>query len=84
MNKTNCVYCAHAPMTFRGMGINKRALACVSKNSVDVLVNSKFEFLVVARAVKVPERKTMGSSESLKASALPEPFCIGTSNFSAR
>jgi hypothetical protein len=52
MNKTNCVYCAYAPMTFRGMRINKRALACVSKNSVDVLVNSKFEFLVVARARK--------------------------------
>jgi len=43
------------------MRINKRALACVSKNSVDILVNSKFEFLVVARAVKVPERKTIGN-----------------------
>jgi hypothetical protein len=38
-------------MTFRGMGINKRALACVSKNSVDVLVNSKFEFLVVVNSL---------------------------------
>jgi len=71
-------------MTFRGMRINKRALACVSKNSVDVLVNSKLEFLVVARAVKFLKEKPLGTSESLKASALPEPFCIGTSNFSAR